>query len=194
LPQRLEQQVAQPSSLVDAPQQTSVAQVEPVVEDEALEGENETAVAILCKGICLPTLTSILLSNPSLIMDQYLIFPAGCIRHNKCRIYIPEDDIILGRTSCQICFNVRKHVRKDRDPILFAALGDDVQSQIAPPKSRIENALKMKYQNASMGFAEDSEMSWLCMMFHISYPKVPSIILAKETETSLYFCQYCFGS
>jgi 3-oxoacyl-(acyl-carrier-protein) synthase len=42
-------------SLADAFQQLVVAQVEPAVEDKALEREerqNETAAAILCKGIC----------------------------------------------------------------------------------------------------------------------------------------------
>jgi hypothetical protein len=129
-------------------------------------------------------------SNPSLITERYSIFPAGCIRHNKCRIYLPDDDIISGHISCRTCFNARTHLRKDRDPELFAALDDDVQSQIAPPKSQIENALKMKYRNVSIvGFAEDSEVSWLCKMFRLSYPEVSSVILAEVTATSLFFCQ-----
>jgi hypothetical protein len=50
-------------------------------------------------------------------------------------------------------------VTKDRDPELFAALDNDVSGQIALPKSQIENALKTKYRNVSIGFAEDSEVS-----------------------------------
>jgi hypothetical protein len=134
------------------------------VEDQALERdkrENETAVGICCKEIYLPTLISILASNPSLFTEQYSIFPAGCIRHNKCQINPPEEDIITGCISCGTCFNARKHVRKDHDPELFAVLDDNVHSQIAPPKSRIENALKLNYRNKSIGFAEDREVSWL---------------------------------
>jgi hypothetical protein len=80
-------------------------------------------------------------------------------------------------------------VRKDLDPELFAALDDDVQSQIAPPKSHIDNALKAKHRNASIGFAEDCEVSWLCKMFRLSYPEVACVILAAVTSTSLFFYQ-----
>jgi hypothetical protein len=86
-------------------------------------------------------------------------------------------------------FNARTHVRKDRDPELFAVLDDNVHSQIAPPKSRIENALKLKYRNESIGFAEDREVSWLCAMLRLSYPEASAIILVPVTETSLFFCQ-----
>ncbi len=83
-------------------------------------------------------------------------------------------------------------MRKDRDPNLLAVLDNDVQSQIAPSKSRIENALKTKYQNdgfESIVFAEDSEVSWLCRMIHLLHPEVSSMVLAEETEMSLFFCQ-----
>jgi hypothetical protein len=53
--------------------------------------------------------------------------------HNKCQINLPEDDIMPGHTSCRTCFNARIHVRKDHNPKLFAALNDDVQSQIDFP-------------------------------------------------------------
>jgi hypothetical protein len=56
--------VAQPApALTESPTQPVVTQVDSVVEDQALgrdERENETAIGIWCKGICSPTLTSIL--------------------------------------------------------------------------------------------------------------------------------------
>jgi hypothetical protein len=180
----------QTASQSDAQQQSSMSiENEPVVEDKAGETkDNEIAVAILCNGICLPTLTSILQTNPSHINDRYSIFPAGCIRHNKCQINLSEDAIALGHTSCQTCLNARTHVRKDRDPELFAVLDNDVQSQIAPSKLRIENALKTKYLECK-GFADDSEVSWLCRMMHLSHPGVSSFVLVEETKTRLFFCQ-----
>jgi hypothetical protein len=79
--------VAQPApALTEPPTQPVVTQVDSVVEDQALirdERENETAIGIWCKRICLPTLTSILALNSSLITERYSIFPAGCIRHNN---------------------------------------------------------------------------------------------------------------
>jgi hypothetical protein len=90
------------SELTDPPLQPVVTQVDLVVEDQALERdekESET-VGIWSIGICLPTLTSILASNPSLIKKKWFsIFPAGCICHNKCQINLSEEDIISGRIS-----------------------------------------------------------------------------------------------
>ncbi len=61
----------QTASQSDAQQQASMSiENEPVVEDKAGETkDNEIAVAILCTGICSPTLTSILQTNPSHIND-----------------------------------------------------------------------------------------------------------------------------
>jgi hypothetical protein len=80
-------------------------------------------------------------------------------------------------------------VRKDCDPEVLAVLDANVHSQIAPSKSRIENALKLKYRNESRGFAEDKEVSWLCAMLRLSYAAASSIVLVPVTETVLFFCQ-----
>jgi hypothetical protein len=107
--------IVMPQQLADSQelqeQQPVVAQPEQrpemnqmVVEDKSGETkENEIAVAILCNGICVPTLTSILEKNSSLIVEHYSIFPVGCIRHNKCQISLQEGDITSGHTSCRTC-------------------------------------------------------------------------------------------
>jgi hypothetical protein len=79
-------------------------------------------------------------------------------------------------------------VRKDRDPELFAVLDDNVHSQIASSKAQIEDALKQKYRTDSIGFAEATEVAWLCAMLWLLYPEVSSDVLVPGTETRLFFC------
>ncbi len=104
-----------------------------VIPDRAGETvENDTTVSILCDGICLPTLTSI---------TNY-----GTVLSLSGRLHLSQqvpNQPFRGRYwiwpyVMSDLWNATTHVRKDRDLKLFAALNDDVQSQLAPSKSRIK--------------------------------------------------------